>query len=40
VLIAPGGKVVFRQPEEIKPMELRQEIVNVLGRTYGGATRN
>lgn len=40
VLIAPGGKVAFRQPEEIKPMELRQEIVDVLGRTYGGAKRN
>jgi peroxiredoxin len=39
VLIAPGGKVAFRQPEEIKPMELRREIVNVLGRTYGGAQR-
>jgi peroxiredoxin len=35
VLIAPGGKVVYRQNEEIKPLELRREIVNVLGRTYG-----
>ncbi len=35
VLIAPGGKVVYRQTGEIRPLELREEIVNVLGRTYG-----
>jgi peroxiredoxin len=35
VLIAPGGKVIYRQSEEIKPLELRREIVKVLGRTYG-----
>lgn len=35
VLIAPGGKVLYRQSEEIKPLELRREIVKVLGRTYG-----
>jgi thiol-disulfide isomerase/thioredoxin len=35
VLIAPGGKVVYRQNEEIKPLELRRAIVEVLGRTYG-----
>jgi thiol-disulfide isomerase/thioredoxin len=35
VLIAPGGKVIYRHNEEIKPLELRREIVKVLGRTYG-----
>lgn len=35
LLIAPGGKVIYRQNEEIKPLELRREIVKVLGRTYG-----
>jgi thiol-disulfide isomerase/thioredoxin len=35
VLIASGGKVVYRQNEEIKPLELRRAIVDVLGRTYG-----
>jgi peroxiredoxin len=35
VLIAPGGKVIYRQNEEIRPLELRREIVKVLGRTYG-----
>jgi hypothetical protein len=35
VLIAPGGEVIYRQNEEIKPLELRRAIVDVLGRTYG-----
>lgn len=35
LLIAPGGKVIYRQSEEIKPLQLRREIVQVLGRTYG-----
>lgn len=35
ILIAPGGKVLYRQNEEIDPLQLRREIVQVLGRTYG-----
>jgi thiol-disulfide isomerase/thioredoxin len=35
VLIAPGGKVIYRQNDEIRPLVLRREIVQVLGRTYG-----
>jgi hypothetical protein len=40
VIIAAGGKVVYRQNEEIKPLELRREIVEVLGRTYGSDPEN
>ncbi len=36
VLIAPGGKVIYRKSDEIDPLALRREIVGVLGRTYGG----
>jgi len=34
VLIAPGGKVVFRQENQIVPAELKGKIVEILGRTY------
>jgi thiol-disulfide isomerase/thioredoxin len=34
VLIAPGGKVIFRSDGPIKPLEVRRAIVNKLGRTY------
>jgi len=34
VLIAPGGKVVYRHNEPIKPLELRRTLVEFLGRTY------
>ena len=34
LLIAPGGKVIYRQGNQIKPLELRRAIVDVLGRTY------
>lgn len=34
VLIAPGGKVVFRSDGEIKPLEVRRAIVDQIGRTY------
>lgn len=36
VLIAPGGKVLYRQSGEIDPLELRKAIVSYLGRTYSG----
>jgi len=34
LLIAPGGKVIYRKVGEIEPLELRRAIVNYLGRTY------
>lgn len=34
LLIAPGGKVVYRNDGPIKPLELKRAIVDVLGRTY------
>jgi peroxiredoxin len=34
VVIAPGGKVVYRKAGAFDPLELRRAIVGVLGRTY------
>jgi thiol-disulfide isomerase/thioredoxin len=34
VLIAPGGKVVYRKTGPIDPIEVRKAIVGYLGRTY------
>jgi peroxiredoxin len=34
LLIAPGGKVIFRKTGEVDPLELRRAIVDFLGRTY------
>jgi peroxiredoxin len=34
LLIAPGGKVVYRKSGAIDPMELKRAIVGQLGRTY------
>lgn len=34
ILIAPGGKVLFRKANSIEPLELRRAIVDFLGRTY------
>jgi peroxiredoxin len=34
VLIAPGGKIIYRQTDTIDPIEVRKAIVNFLGRTY------
>jgi peroxiredoxin len=34
LLIAPGGKVLFRQNGSIEPLEVRRAIVDYLGRTY------
>lgn len=34
LLIAPGGKIVRRWKDEIKPAELKSEISNALGKTY------
>lgn len=34
LLIAPGGKVLYRQQGEIEPLAVKRAIVDVLGRTY------
>lgn len=34
ILVAPGGKVVYRKSGSIDPLELKRAIVGVLGRTY------
>ena len=34
LLIAPGGKVIWRKTNQIDPLALRRAIVDVLGRTY------
>ncbi len=34
ILVAPGGKIIFRQAGEIDPIELRTEILKHLGRFY------
>ncbi len=39
VLIAPGGKVVFRSDGEIKPLEVRRAIVEQIGRTYANRAK-
>jgi peroxiredoxin len=34
VLIAPGGKIVYRKSGAIEPIEVRKAIVDFIGRTY------
>lgn len=34
LLVAPGGKILFRQQDKIEPLEVRRAIVDVLGRVY------
>jgi len=34
ILIAPGGKILYRKHDVIDPLELRKAIVEYLGRTY------
>jgi peroxiredoxin len=34
VLIAPGGKIIYRQTNSIEPIEVRKAIVDFIGRTY------
>jgi len=36
VLIAPGGRVIFRHHGPLEPLKLKQAIVEFLGRTYAG----
>jgi peroxiredoxin len=39
-LIAPGGKIVYRKSGPIEPIEVRQAIVEVIGRTYANRAAN
>ena len=34
ILIAPGGKIIYRHSNAINPIEVRKAIVDFLGRTY------
>lgn len=34
ILIAPGGKIIYRHTNAIDPIEVRQKIVDFMGRTY------
>ena len=34
VLVAPGGKVIYRHTGAVDPLELKKAIVGYLGRTY------
>ena len=34
LLIAPGGKVIYRKTGAIDPLEVKRAIVTYLGRTY------
>jgi peroxiredoxin len=34
VLIAPGGKIIYRKSGPIEPIEVRKQIVEFIGRTY------
>ena len=34
LLIAPGGKVIYRKTGAIDPLEVKRAIVGYLGRTY------
>jgi peroxiredoxin len=39
VLIAPGGKVVYRKSGSIEPLELKRAIVEGIGRTYAARAK-
>jgi peroxiredoxin len=34
LIVAPGGKVIYRKSGEIEPIQVRKQIVEFLGRTY------
>jgi hypothetical protein len=34
ILIAPGGKIIYRKTGGIDPLELKRAVVGYLGRTY------
>jgi thiol-disulfide isomerase/thioredoxin len=39
ILIAPGGKVIYRATNQIDPLEVRRAIADHLGRTYASRTK-
>jgi hypothetical protein len=39
ILIAPGGKVVYRAVNQINPLEVRRAIADHLGRTYASRAK-
>jgi thiol-disulfide isomerase/thioredoxin len=34
ILVAPGGKIIFRKHDKFDPLELKKAIIEQLGRTY------
>lgn len=40
LLIAPGGKIIYRKLGEIDPLAVKRAIVDVLGRTYASRDKN
>jgi peroxiredoxin len=38
LLIAPGGKVIYRKSGQIEPLEVRRKIADTIGRTYASRT--
>jgi hypothetical protein len=38
LIIAPGGKVLYRHTGPINPLEVRRAVVDYLGRTYANRT--
>lgn len=39
LLIASGGKILYRHEGPVEPLEVRRAIVDVIGRTYGSAAK-
>jgi hypothetical protein len=39
LLIAPRGEVLYRKSGDIKPLEVKRAIVDVLGRTYASRAK-
>jgi len=38
ILVAPGGKIIYRKSDSIEPIEVRRAIADVIGRTYANRT--
>jgi hypothetical protein len=36
LLVAPGGKIIYRHSGPIEPVEVKRAIVEYIGRTYAG----
>ena len=39
LLIAPGGKIIYRKSGPIESIELRKQVVEIIGRTYANRSR-